>query len=190
MKYLNKFKKEFVINTKFIEKNDFNSPVFVINSGKDFVETYSRVKQNPKSKTVKIIKNKHEFKAPINEKTFISVKEFFKKCTLESTEYKIEKVNNGNIYILVAKLGELGLFFKTNPEENQLFLTNINCYKFEKTSNTACEALLKATHINEFEQMKIANYLKNKKNLKRDYIFSLKKSLENLEKQYENSLKK
>lgn len=189
MKYLNKFKNNFVINTNHIEKSDFNSPVYIINSGKDFIETYSRVKLSPKSKNTKVIKNKIDFKAPLNEKTFISVKDFFKKCKLESTEYKIEKVNNGNIFILVASFGELGLFFKTNPVQNHLFLTNMNCYKFQKTSNNTREALLNATHLNEFEQMKIANYLSSKKNLKRDFIFILKKSLDSLQAEYQSTQK-
>ena len=178
MKTLNKFNKNFVINTVYQKNNDFNEPVYVLNAYKNYVEAYS------KTKNKKIIIKKIEILPPLNTKTFISIKEFFKKCTIENSEYKIKNVDNGNIYILVARFQDIGLFFKTNQFENTLFLTNINKYEFYKTSLNTQEALVKASHISEFERIKIAGYLTSKKNLKRDYLFMLKKSLEALESAY------
>lgn len=184
MKYLNKLKKNFVINTLFVDKENFNEPVYILDAKKEYVEAYSYTKNN------KIIIKKIDITENLNTKTFITVKEFFKKCVLDDTEYKIEKVDNGDIYIRVAYFGNLALFFKTNIKENKLILTNINKYKFYKTRQNAQEALCKAQYLNEYEQIRTINYLKSKKNLKRDYLFSLSKSLEGLENAYNKQLKK
>lgn len=178
MKYLNKLKKNFVINTKYVQNSEFNEPVYILNSKKDFVEAYSITKNN------KIKIKKIEIDEKNNTKTFITIKDFFKKCDLDNTEYRIEKVDNGDIYIRVAYLDDLSLFFKTNQFENKFILTNLNKYKFYKTRFNAVEALNKANYMSEFEQIKTVNYLSSKKNLKRDYIFTLKKSLETLENRY------
>lgn len=177
MKHITKLKKNFVINTEYVKNSSFNEPVYIIDSGKNFIEAY-----NEKNK--KIVKEKLETTDYLGEKTFISIKEFFKKCELDSTEYKVEKVNNDFVFLSVAKLGNLNLFFRISPKDNKLFLTNINKYKFVQTKNSIHDALNNISFLPEFEKIQLESYMKNKKNLKRDYLFLLNNSLEKLEKEY------
>ena len=177
MKNITKLKKNFVINTKFVKNSCFNEPVYILDAGKDFVEAYSE-------KNKKIIKDKLMVDDSINTKTFISIKEFFKKCSQDSTEYKVEKINEDFVFISVANYAELTLFFRLSPTANKLFLTNINTYKFIKTKNTAHDALNNIKYIPEFEKLQLESYLKNMKNLKRDYIFLLNQSLDSLEREF------
>lgn len=180
MKNILKLKKKIVINTVFIEKSNFNEPIYIINSNKDSISVYSNAKRN--NVTIKKIKIDEEH----NTKTYITIKEFFKRCTKDDTEYKIEKVDNGDIYIRVAYYGDLSLFFKIGKTKN-FILTNINKYKFIKTNNNTYQALSKI-NLPYFDKEHICAYIKNLKNIKRDYIYSLNKSLERLEKDYKKSL--
>ena len=170
MKYLNKFKKDFVINTKYIKNNDFNEPIYVINNNKTSVSVYNINKQN------KINIKNIEIKDELKEKTFISVKDFFKKCKLDNTEYKIEKVNNGDIYIRIAYFEDLSLFYRFSTK-SKFILTNIKKYNFIKTNNNTRQALEKFPGFNFYDIERANAYLKNKKNIKRDYIFALKNGL-------------
>ena len=177
MRKLEKIKKNFVINTKFLKKSDFNEPVYVINSGKNFIEVYSTANK-------KVTIKKLELDGELAEKTFITVKDFFHKCKKDNTEFRIEKVDNGDVYIRVAFLDDLSLFLRLRNGNNQYFLTNINNYKFYETHFSSIDAVNKIDYLNYAEKENILNYLSNFKNIKRDYIYNLKKSLENLEKAY------
>lgn len=174
MKCLSKMKKNFVINTKYLPKKDFNEPVYVINANKNFVEAYSTSKEKVLIKQIKI-------EEELSGKTFISVSDFFKKCKKDNTEYKIEKVDNGDVYIRVAYLDDLSLFFRYRNNTTSLILTNLQKYNFVKTKHNAIEALNKIKQLDEYSILKFAGYLNNLKIIKRDYIFSLKKSKEHLE---------
>ena len=44
MRHLSKMKKNFVINTVYLPKKEFNEPVYVINSNKEYIEAYSTTK--------------------------------------------------------------------------------------------------------------------------------------------------
>ncbi|MBE5745701.1 MAG: hypothetical protein E7359_00210 [Clostridiales bacterium] len=175
MKNIQKLKKNFVINTNFVEKTSFNEPVYIIDSTKENITVYTIKNKNiVTTKTIKIDEK-------LNSKTFITVKDFLKKCTLDNTEFKIEKVNNGDVYIRVAYFNDLSLFFRIG-KTNKFILTNIKAYKFYPTKNNTYQALNNIETLSDFEKDKIARYLKNFKNIKRDLMFSLNKSLEALKK--------
>lgn len=177
MKYLNKFKKDFVINTKYVKNTEFNEPIYVISNDKTSVNVYNINKKNKVS-----IKNV-EIKDELTEKTFISVKEFFKKCKPDNTEYKIERVNNGDIYIRIAYFEDLSLFYRIS-DKNKFILTNINKYNFVKTNNDTLQALQKVEKYNVYDIERANAYLKNKKSIKRDYLFAIKRGLQAIEDSY------
>ena len=179
MRKLEKIKKNFVINTELLKNKSFNEPVYIINSTKEYVEVYRT--QNKKVKIEKITLDED-----YSKKTFITVSDFFRKCKKDGTEYKIEKVDNGDVYIRVAFLGDISLFYRYRNGENKLIMTNIKNYKFDPTQNNTLEALNNISNLNYYNITKINGYLSSLKNLKRDYIYALKKSLENLEKIYKN----
>lgn len=181
MKNLVKLKKNFVINTDFVEKSSFNEPVYIIDSDKNSVLVYTV--NNRKIVTTKQI----EIDDKINTKSFITIKEFFKRCTKDDTEYKIEKVNNGDIYIRVAYFGELSLFFKMS-KTNSFILTNINNYKFQKTNNTARD-IFNNLKFSYYQIERTVSYLKNLKNIKRDFLYYLNNNLSYIKKSYEIGLK-
>lgn len=176
MKKLKKLKKNFAINTVYLPKKVFNEPVYILNATKEYIEAYSSSKNKVYIKQLKLV---DEF----CDKTFISVKDFFKLCKKDNSEYKVKKVENGDIFIRVAYYGDLSLFFKISNKGNILFLTNIKKYDFYPTSHNLLDVLNKL-NISFYEKSKIQGYLSNLKNLKRDYIFSLKKSKEKLENQF------
>ena len=78
------------------------------------------------------------------------------------------------------------MFYRYRNGENKLIMTNIKNYKFYPTQNNTLEALNNISNLNYYNITKINGYLSSLKNLKRDYIYALKKSLENLEKIYKN----
>jgi len=180
MKKLEKLKKNFVINTKYLKDKDFNEPVYIIDSNKDFVQVFSIVKDK-----VKI--NKINLSEDLKEKTFITIKDFFRHCKIDNSVYGIEKVDNGDVYIRVAYLKDLSLFFRLRNEKNIFVLTNKNKYKFYKKNTNTLKALYLVNYLSEFDALKINDYLNNFKNIKRDYLYSLKKSLENLEKLFKQN---
>ena len=180
MKHLNKLKKQFVINTNYIKNSKFNEPIYIQNADRESVTVYSVDRKN------KIILNKIKLENEYKEKTFISIKDFFKKCTLDNSEYKIEKVDNGDKYIRVAYFNDLTLFVKINEKENKFIFTNINKYKFYKTNKTLNDVLNSLNYFNYYGKLRMQSYLKNLKNLKRDYIFSLNKKLEFLQSTLQN----
>ena len=179
MKKLEKLKKNYVINTLFLDKYDFNEPVYLQDANKENVTVYST-----NNRTKKVVLKTIKIDEILNTKTFITVKEFFKKCKKDNTEYKIEKVGNDTIFIRVAYFNDLSLFYKISLYKNtsSFVLTNINKYKFYKTTHNIYDALNKIK-LNILEVDRIANYLSNLKNIKRDYLFYLDKSKEKLEKQ-------
>lgn len=177
MKYLKKLKKNFVINTKYLPKKQFNEPIYLINSNNEYVEAYS-------VKNEKIIINKIKIENEYAEKTFITIKDFFRHCTPDDTEYKIEKVDNGDVYIRVAYFNDLSLFFRLRKNKGTFILTNINKYKFYPTNLDTLSTLNKINYISSFESLKLNDYLHNLKNIKRDYIFTLNNSKDTIEKQY------
>jgi len=183
MKKLEKLKKKFVINTVFLEKNNFNEPVYLIDANKESVKVfYNNKKGKIEIKEIKIDEK-------LSTKTFITIEEFFKKCIKDNTEYKIEKVENGDIYLRVCYYNDLSLFYKLSYKSMQanFVLTNINKYKFYKTNNNITRALDK-TNLSYLDKEKLQRYLSNMKNIKRDFIFTMKKSKEKLEKrQRENT---
>ncbi|MGN1208440.1 MAG: hypothetical protein ACI4TI_03125 [Christensenellales bacterium] len=178
MKKVTSLKKNFVINTNFVKDAEFNEPVYVLDSGKDYITAFSTKKN-------KVIEQKVEITDELNTKTFIKVKDFFKKCTRDDCEYRIEKVNNGDVYLRVAYLGDISLFLRINEKENKLIMTNIKKYKFYPSKLSCIEALNKLEFLNDFDRMKIKGYISNIKNLKRDYLYTLNQTLDNLKRQYQ-----
>ena len=74
MKKLEKLKKNFVINTEYFEKSSLNEPVYIVDANKENFTAYSTDKKGKISlKEIKIDEK-------LSGKTFITVKEFFKKC--------------------------------------------------------------------------------------------------------------
>lgn len=177
MKKLEKLKKNYVINTAFLDKKDFNELVYIIDANKESVKVFVT------TKTGKVSTKEIEIKDEFCEKTFITIKDFFKKCTKDNTEYKIENVENGDIYLRVAYFNDLSLFYKITykTHKTNFVLTNINKYKFYKTNNNIQRALDR-TNFSFIEKEQLVRYLSSLKNIKRDFIFSIKKSKENLEK--------
>ena len=182
MKTLAKLRKKFVINTVFIEKNNFNEPVYLIDANKEFVKVFTTDKKG------KALISEIKINEKLTTKTFITVEEFFKKCKKDNAEFKIEKVENGDIYIRVCYLDDLSLFYKLSFKNSKqtFILTNINNYKFYKTNKNMQQTFNK-TSMNYLEKEKLISYLSNVKNIKRDYLFTLKKQKEILEKEIINS---
>ena len=181
MKKVNKLKKNFVINTNFVKNENFNEPVYVIDAGKDFITAYNTDKKN------KVNIEKVEITPELDTKTFIKVKDFFKKCKLNDQEYRLKNAKTDNVYLRIAYLGDISLFLKINEKENTLFMTNINKYDFYPSKLTKMEALNKIPRLNDFDKLKINAYTNNIRNLKRDFMFVLQNSLENLERRYKES---
>ena len=178
MRKLEKIKNNFAINTVYLKNKQFNEPVYIICGHKNSVDVYSTLKN--KKVTIKSL----ELDEDLSQKTFITVKDFFHKCKKDNTEYKIEKVDNGDVYLRVAYFGELSLFLRLRKGDNQFYLTNINKYKFYKTQNLSFEAINRIPYLDYVGKENIISYVSNFKNIKRDYIYNLKKSLELLEKEY------
>lgn len=179
MKKLEKLKKNYVINSIYLKHFDFNEPVYLQDANKESITVFLS-NNRTKKVTLKTIK----IDETLNTKTFITVKEFFKKCKKDNSEFKIEKVENGEIFLRVAYFNDLSLFYKISFKTNtsSFVLININKYKFYKTNYNIFEALTK-TKLNILEVERLTNYLNNLKNIKRDYLFYLNKSKEKLEKQ-------
>ncbi|MBR4025360.1 MAG: hypothetical protein IKJ03_00210, partial [Mycoplasmataceae bacterium] len=126
--------------TIYLKHFDFNEPVYLQDANKESITVFLS-NNRTKKVTLKTIK----IDETLNTKTFITVKEFFKKCKKDNSEFKIEKVENGEIFLRVAYFNDLSLFYKISFKTNtsSFILININKYKFYKTNYNIFEALTK-----------------------------------------------